>query len=344
MHSQLHRLTNFDLRKVGRSFKRKFVTTQTTTSLIEHLFAEHRQYLWGIGYRMTGNAADADDLVQETFVRAMNHPPAKLDQPLRPWLVQVLMNLSRDLLRRRKRQSYEGIWLPSPIETAEDVSSTVSESQNAATRYDLMESVSFAFLLAMEALTPTQRAVLLLRDVFDYSVAETAKALNISEPNVKTTLHRARRAMSDYDCSRVIPTREVQTQTRQVMERFLRLLSEQNVAGIENLLARDARQLSDGGGEFIAARAPIIGRKKVALFNLRIAAQASTLAINFSWRMLNGMPALVTDLSQVPPNYAPRVVMLFELDAENRIRHIYNVLASRKLTAIEDHAFVSVTT
>ena len=128
------------------------------------------------------------------------------------------------------------------------------------------------------------------------------------------------------------------------MERFLRLLSEQNVAGIENLLARDARQLSDGGGEFIAARAPIIGRKKVALFNLRIAAQASTLAINFSWRMLNGMPALVTDLSQVPPNYAPRVVMLFELDAENRIRHIYNVLASRKLTAIEDHAFVSVTT
>lgn len=293
---------------------------------------------------MTGNAADADDLVQETFVRAMNHPPAKLDQPLRPWLVQVLMNLSRDLLRRRKRQAYEGIWLPSPIETAEDASSTVSESQNAVTRYDLLESVSFAFLLAMEALTPTQRAVMLLRDVFDYSVAETAKALNISEPNVKTTLHRARRAMRDYDCSRVIPTREVQTQTRQVMERFLQLLSEQNVAGIETLLARDARQFSDGGGEFIAARAPIIGRKKVALFNLRIAAQASTLTLNFSWRMLNGMPALVTDLLQVPSSYAPRVVMLFELDAGNRIRRIYNVLATRKLTAIEGQAFVSVTT
>lgn len=293
---------------------------------------------------MTGNAADADDLVQETFVRAMNHPPTKLDQPLRPWLVQVIMNLSRDLLRRRKRQSYEGIWLPSPIETMDEASSPISESRHAATQYDLLESVSFAFLLALQALTPTQRAVLLLREVFDYSVAETAKALSMSEPNVKTTLHRARRAMSDYDRSRVIPTRELQTQTRQTMEQFLRLLSEQNVAGIENLLARDARQLSDGGGEFIAARAPIIGREKVALFNLRIAAQAATLAVNFSWRMINGMPALITNYPQVPPNYARRLVTIVELDTENRIRRIYNVLATRKLTAIEDHAFVRGTT
>src|SRR5262249_12173947 len=163
---------------------------------------------------------------------------------------------------------------------------------NPALRYDLLESVSFAFLLALEALTPTQRAVLLLRDVFDYSVNETAAALKMSEPNVKTTHHRARRAMNAYDQSRLITTRELQAQTRQVMESFLAFLANHDVAGVEGLLARDVRQLSDGGGEFIAARAPITGRAKVALFNLRVARQAATTEVKLSWRMLNGMPAL----------------------------------------------------
>src|ERR1041384_2357863 len=79
-----------------------------------------RRLLWGLCYRMTGNAADADDLVQETFVRALKNPPARTDEPWRPWLVRVAINLGRDLLRRRRRQAYEGIWLPSPIETGEE--------------------------------------------------------------------------------------------------------------------------------------------------------------------------------------------------------------------------------
>ncbi|HQR31135.1 MAG TPA: sigma-70 family RNA polymerase sigma factor [Blastocatellia bacterium] len=321
---------------------------KTSTSLIEHLFAEHERFLWGIGYRMTGNAADADDLVQETFVRAMNHPPAKLDEPLRPWLVQVTMNLSRDLLRRRKRQAYEGIWLPSPIETAEEFSSTpgqFADQHDASARYDLLESVSFAFLLALEALTPSQRAVLLLRDVFDYSVNETAEALNISEPNVKTTHHRARKAMSDYDHTRVIPTRELQAQTRQTMEKFLLFLANHDVAGVENLLAGDVRQLSDGGGEFLAARKPVIGREKVALFNLRVTQLAKLSEIRVHWQMLNGLPALVTEYPQAPSNYARRIVTFVELNTEARIKRIYNVLATRKLALLnENHAFVCVTT
>ena len=116
---------------------------------------------------MTGNAADADDLVQETFVRAIKRPPPRTDEPWHLWLVRVAINLSRDLLRQRKRQSYEGQWLPSPIETVPPTFDPPDESGNPATRYDLIESVSFAFLLALEALTPTQRAVLVLRDVFD---------------------------------------------------------------------------------------------------------------------------------------------------------------------------------
>src|SRR5262245_56378130 len=84
---------------------------------VAHEYTAHRAFLWGLCYRLTGSAADAEDLVQETFVRALARPPARRDLPWRPWLVQVALNLGRDLLRRRRRRRYEGPWLPSPIET-----------------------------------------------------------------------------------------------------------------------------------------------------------------------------------------------------------------------------------
>ncbi|HMV47337.1 MAG TPA: sigma-70 family RNA polymerase sigma factor [Blastocatellia bacterium] len=312
--------------------------TNTATALIEDLFKDHERFLWGLCYRMTGNAADADDLVQEAFVRAISSPPARLDEPLRPWLVQVAMNLSRDLLRRRKRQAYEGPWLPSPIETGDEASppgrEAADEQANPAARYDLLESVSFAFLLALEALTPAQRAVLLLRDVFDYSVKETAEALLMTESNVKTTHHRARQAMNRYDQSRISPSNELQAQTRRAMEAFLVCLSRHDVAGIESLLAIDVRQLSDGGGEYAAARLPVIGREKVALFNSRIARLRESAEMKFAWRMFNGTPAVIFEFTGVTESYAPRVLTLCELNGEGRISRLYNVLATRKLTAV----------
>ena len=144
-------------------------------------------------------------------MRALERPPARTDEPWRPWLVRVAMNLARDLLRRRRRSPYRGTWLPSPIETGADDAPPAYEipaesGSPTEGRYELLESVSFAFLLALEALTPSQRAVLLLRDVFDYSVRETADALGMSEANVKVTHHRARRAMAAYDRDRCVPT------------------------------------------------------------------------------------------------------------------------------------------
>ncbi len=297
---------------------------------------------------MTGDAADADDLVQETFVRAWKNPPERTDEPWRPWLARVAMNLSRDMLRRRKRRRYEGPWLPSPIETGDEASHSpeelpstdpVDEHGDPAARYDMLESVSFAFLLALEALTPAQRAVLLLRDVFDYSVKETAEALGMSEPSVKTTHHRARRTMRDYDRERRLPTRLLQEQTRRAMERFLSCLFNRDAAGAEALLAADVRHLADGGGEFIAARTPVVGRHKVALFNQKIALSALQRAevkpgsVREYWRMLNGLPARVLEVAEPPQKYAPRIVTTCELDAEGNIKRIFNILATRKLTA-----------
>jgi RNA polymerase sigma factor (sigma-70 family) len=288
---------------------------------------------------MTGCAADADDLVQETFVRALEHPPARTDLSWRPWLVRVALNLGRDLLRRRRRRPYVGPWLPSPLETGDEesppsVEPVLDGAETTEGRYDLLESVSYAFLLALEALTPRQRAVLLLRDVFDYSVAETADTLEVSEAVVKTTHHRARRAMRAYDRARCVPTRSLQARTRAALERFMGALVTGDVPAVEALLAEGVRALSDGGGEFHAARVPVVGRGKVARFYTNILRRRGGVEVGAEIRTLNGLPAVVVRFRDDARAEAGRVVTLIQLDAGGRIAALHSVLASRKLTAI----------
>jgi len=309
-----------------------------TSSVVEDAFRAHERFVWGLCYRLTGSAADADDLVQETFVRAMERPPARIDESWRPWLVRVAINLGRDLLRRRKRRRYVGPWLPSPIDTGEECSPPAYEPTvdgiTTEGRYDLLESVSFAFLLALEALSPQQRAVLLLRDVFDYTVRETADALDMSEPNVKTTHHRARRAMREYDRDRCVPTRALQERTREVLERFLTSLTSGDVAGIEDMLADSVRSVSDGAGQFFAARVPIVGPARVARFHFKITNRHPLHAAQMEIRMVNGLPALVAELGEHRPGEPPRVVLRCDIDRDGRIKRLHSVVACEKLSAI----------
>jgi RNA polymerase sigma-70 factor (ECF subfamily) len=305
---------------------------------LEDVFKAQRSFLWGLCYRLTGSAADADDLVQETFVRAIERPPARTDQPWRPWLVRVAVNLGRDLLRRRRRRKYVGPWLPSPIETAPEdpfpaYELTAESGFTTEGRYELLESVSFAFLLALEALTPQQRAVLLLRDVFDYSVEDTANALAISAANVKTTHHRARRAMGDYDRQRCSPTRDLQERTRAVLGRFMAAITSQDVDSVEDLLAEDVRTLNDGGGEYLAALNPVIGRDRVARLYLGLT-KKQVVGGSFEVRMLNGLPACLIEFRSTRDREAPRFIVRCDIDADNRIRELHVVLAPRKLTAV----------
>ena len=302
------------------------------------LYEEHERFLWGLCYRLTGSAADADDLVQTTFVRAMESPPARTDEPWRPWLTRVAVNLGRDLLRRRKRQRYVGPWLPSPIETGDESALASYEPQLAAGvttegRYDMLESVSFAFLLALEALTPKQRAVLLLRDVFDYSVTETADALGVSEPDVKTTHHRARRAMEAYDRERCRPTREEQDRTRAALAELMGAFARGDLASAEKQLASSVVALSDGGGEFFAARVPVVGADRVAKFYRNVATRSLAGAAH-EMTMLNGLPAIVTEIPGPVHGQAAHLVTAIVLDREGRVARIWSVLATRKLTAL----------
>jgi RNA polymerase sigma-70 factor, ECF subfamily len=314
------------------------VNAQHVASAVESGFRAHQRYLWSLLLRMTGCAADADDLVQETFVRTLEQPPSDLDASLRPWLVRVGMNLARDLLRRRKRSGYTGPWLPSPVPTEDALPAHELVDRDGIStegRYDMIESVSFAFLLALEALTPAQRAVLLLRDVFDYSATETGEALGMSEAVVRTTHHRARKAMARYDARRAMPMSVRKERTRDALTRFIGALLTGDVAAVESQLAADVTDMSDGGGEYLAARRMIFGGNRVARYMLGISPEPGV-QVKTTPCELNGLPALLFDFEWTDrPRAAPRVVLACDINDEGNIAAFYTVLASRKLTQVK---------
>lgn len=310
------------------------VRALSTSSSDAVAMERERAHLWQLCYRMTGSASDAEDLVQETFVRALESPPPDLSAPLRPWLVRVAMNLARDQLRRRKRRGYHGVWLPAAVETTADAhGDPVSPGPTPETRYSLMESASFAFLIALEELTPSQRAVLLLRDAFDYSGIETAEALGLSEENVRITLHRARKRMQGYDTRRPEFSAEARAAATAMLQRFFGLLIAQDLAGAAALLSDDVRALSDGGGVRPTARAPLSGAARIAKFFGKLTTKSSAeLAVEL--RLVNGLPALVGHDPKPSKPAATHFVISLDLDGEGRIRRIYSVVAPDKLRAV----------
>jgi RNA polymerase sigma factor (sigma-70 family) len=280
---------------------------------------------------MTGVAADADDVVQETFARAVEAPSPLRESDLERWLVRVATNLSIDCLRRRKRRQYDGPWLPSPLETA-DALDIFDEAAPGAQSVERAEQVSYAFLVALEALSPRARAVLLLVDVLDYSVAEVAGILETTDNNVRVLLHRARRALERFDVD-VVASPEVCKRQRVALEKLLLCMVNQDAAGMAALLTDDVCSLTDGGGRYTALREPLVGRAAVARFHLQTAhRRAAVSRTEFRW--INGVAALVVVTRPLRPQMAPRLVLRCEVDAHGRIRELHTILNPRKLTAV----------
>ncbi len=162
---------------------------------------------------------------------------------------------------------------------------------------------------------------------------ETAAALDLSPANVKTTRHRARKAMALYDRRRRPPTRQLAHQTRAALERFLRCFIERDPEAMKALLAEDVQSIHDAGGEFIAAGVPIIGREKVAFFYSRIGPGADERLVT-RFTTLNGLPGVLAERPGAPAGFARRWTYAIELDEDGRIAQSYAVLATSKLTAI----------
>jgi RNA polymerase sigma-70 factor (ECF subfamily) len=300
------------------------------------LFAAHRKALWGIGYRLTGSAEDADDVVQEAFARLIERPPERESEALGPWLVRVATNLGIDALRRRRRRAYAGPWLPAPVEGPEEtwLEALASDEPDPERRYGLLESASIAFLLALEALGPRQRAVLLLRDVLGYSAREAGAALGATEESVRATHLRARRAMQAYDERRCLPTPELRERHRAVLARLLEALLAQDAHALEALLAESVRTVTDAAGQYTALPAALVGRARVARFYLQAARQRQAGGPRIEIRLVNGLPAALIELAHPVRRQAPRSVLRCELDEDGRIREIQAVLAPRKLGAL----------
>lgn len=290
----------------------------------------HRRALFGLCYRMTGSAADAEDLVQETFRKALEHPPPDTERSLRPWLFRVATNLAIDALRRRQRERYLGPWLPEPIDT-ERVVADLEPGPEA--RYDLVESATSAFLLALEALEPRQRAVLVLRDVMGLTGPETAEALGTTAGNVRVILHRARERLEAYDADRQPITPELRDRTARALRELVLRLGVGDLEGVARLLADDATSIHDGAGELIAVVRVLRGPQDILRTYKEIVAH-STWPLWVEERELNGLPAMLVRYPDQGGRYARNVVMWVELNRSGQVAGIRGVVASAKLGSV----------
>ena len=219
------------------------------------VFVAHRNLLFTVAYEMLGSAADAEDVLQETWLRwaAEMVDLGEVREP-RAYLVRITTRLALNRIRTlaRRRESYVGPWLPEPLLTAPDVAEDV----------ELADSVSTAMLLVLETLTPTERAVFVLREVFDLPYDEIAAAVDKSAPAVRQIAHRAR---SHVEARR--PRQQVRRDEQTaVVERFLAAVSTGDLQGLLDVLSPDVVLITDGGGRKQAALRPIRGVEKVLRF------------------------------------------------------------------------------
>jgi RNA polymerase sigma-70 factor, ECF subfamily len=284
-------------------------------------FARHRSLLFTVAYEMLGSAADAEDVVQETWLRWAGVDHAEVHDP-RAYLVRIVTRQALNRLRSlaRRREDYVGEWLPEPLLTSPDVAADV----------ELAESVSIAMLTVLETLAPAERAVFVLRDVFDTPYDEIAQALGKSPAAVRQIAHRAR----DHVAARRPRMPVSTTEQREVVERFLAAVRDGDLKSLLDVLAPDVVVVADGGGLVAAARRPIEGAQHVAAF-LILAGRT----VDF-------------DLQPVPINgsLGARIEVGGELDTavsvtvENgRITHIYAIRNPHKLAGLDGVAALTRT-
>lgn len=226
----------------------------------DEAFARHRGLLFTVAYEILGSAADAEDVLQDSWLRWSEMDRAQVRDP-RAYLVRVVTRQALNRLRtlQRRRESYVGPWLPEPLLTAPDVVEHV----------ELADSVSLAMLLVLDTLGPTERAVFVLREVFGFGYDEIAAAVDRSEPAVRQIASRARAHVQERR-----PRRSDEVDRELVVARFLEAAAGGDLQSLMDALAPDVVLLSDGGGRVSAARRPVVGRDNVLRFLAGLARKA----------------------------------------------------------------------
>ncbi|WP_225992499.1 RNA polymerase sigma-70 factor [Actinomadura montaniterrae] len=285
-------------------------------------FEELRPRLTGLAYRMLGEVQEAEDAVQDAYLRWNGTDRAAVEEP-RAWLIKVVTNLCLNRLAsaRARRETYTGPWLPEPVPGAGELGARVLGPLETAEQRD---SVSLALLTLMESLTPAERAVFVLREAFGYKHRDIAEVLDVTETASRQLHRRARQRVASAE-RRFAPPGE---RWRRLVERFLDAAVRGDLAGLEAILAEDVVAWSDGGGKVTAARNMIAGRTRVARFLLGVARRAADLpgaSIEPSIEEVNGVPALAVRVDG-------ELTMIAVLEASgDRVTAVHAVLNPDKL-------------
>ena len=277
-------------------------------------FVAHRGLLFTVAYEMLGSAADAEDVLQESWLRWSGADHAQVHDP-RSYLVRVVTRQALNRLRTlsRRREDYVGEWLPEPVLTTPDVAEDV----------ELAESVSIAMLTVLETLAPTERAVFVLREVFEMPYSEIAEAVGKSQDSVRQIARRAREHVS----ARRPRVQVSRSEQQAVVERFMAALRTGQLQELMEVMAPDVVMIADGGGVAAAALVPVHGAERVAT----VLARASLSSLTAAPVWLNGAPAVRLDVGG--ETAAVSLVV-----ADGRVTQVYLVRNPRKLTRLEEPA------
>jgi RNA polymerase sigma-70 factor (ECF subfamily) len=280
-------------------------------------YQELRPLLFSIAYRMVGSASEAEDLVQEAYLRFHRAVTggAEVASP-KAYLSAVTTRLAIDHLRsaRARRERYVGAWLPEPLVT--------SNEPDAAAHAETADSLSLAFLVLLERLSPVQRAVFLLHEVFGYGYAEIAGLVDRSEDNCRQIAARARRHVEAgrprFEASR--------RQREELARRFFAAIDQGDTEGLVGMLATDAVLHGDGGGKAPALAGPLHGAERIARFLVGLARRGRAAGIGYAPAEINGHPGLLT----LDP--AGRLVGVLAVDiADGRVQTVRSIINPDKL-------------
>ena len=283
-------------------------------------FITHRSLLFTVAYEMLGSAADAEDVVQETWLRWADVDPNQVRDP-RAYLVRIVTRLSLNRLRTlaRRREDYIGEWLPEPVLTSPDVADDVV----------LAEGVSMAMLTVLETLGPTERAVFVLREVFEMPYDEIAEAVSKTPAAARQITHRAREHVAARRPRMQVNPAEQQA----VVERFMAALDSGDIQGLFDVLAPDVVAFADGGGLVAAVRRPVKGVDPVVGLLSRFARAASSADFRVVW--LNGAPAVRIDLDGEPVGTVSLAI------EGGRVTQIFGIANPHKLTRLGEEMQLS---
>ncbi|GAA4571706.1 RNA polymerase sigma-70 factor [Micromonospora coerulea] len=291
-------------------------------NLDQQVFNQHRNLLFSVAYRILGTAADAEDAVQDAWIKWSASDRAQVADP-KAYLARIVSNLALERLRstRHKREMYVGPWLPEPILTSGDAAEAVMDA----------ESVSMAMLMVLETLSPLERAVFVLKEVFGFSHAEIAAAVERSEAAVRQTAHRAR----EHVRARRPRFTADRSRQREVTERFFAAATGGDINALMELLSPDVTLWTDGGGKVRQAMRPVVGASTVAAWFAAIGTVTyqgvEPADMNAELVEINGGLGMVFSA-------VGRVIatVTFDLDTNGRITAIHNVANPEKLRAIAD--------